>query len=169
MQELYNSIIRQFCQITRSCKDAMRLCQSWGYNGFKRRYRRMARHFFNWEICLENELFDKYRMVAAGSHETMPYTPANFKDHFPQWDKFLKSNIDQLVGFSKQFLDQIGMENCILGDALSRLVKDYEKTGRWHKRFTESGFNPHDTHRLDDDLHEKEKCAEEKEMDGWKS
>ena len=164
MQELYNSVIKLFCQLSKSYKDAMVLCHSWGYNGFKRKYRRRARFFHNWEICLMNELIDKYRMTPATTHNPVPYDkPTKFEEHFPLWDAFLKSSIDSLVGFSKKFIDQVGVENCVLKDALSCLVHDYEKTGRYHKRFDEMGWNKHDMHIVDDLLHAKEKELEEKE------
>lgn len=168
MQELYNQIVRIFCQIIRATNDAMILCHSWGYNGFKRKYRRMARHFLDWKLCLENELFDKYRVSAVDTHETIAYKPNGFKDHFVQWDKFLKENIDVLSGLSKQLFDASGLKNCIVKDALCCLFKDHEKTGRYYKRFTEGGWLPHDIHVVDDLLHIKMKKKDKKEMARWK-
>jgi hypothetical protein len=146
----------------------MILCHSWGYNGFKRKYRLMTRHFLNWKLCLENELFDKYRVPVLDSHETVQYRPANFRDHFSQWDKFLKENIDALMGLSKQITNLSGIQNCIIKSALCRLFKDYEKTGRYQKRFNEGSWLSHDIHVVDDLLHMKMKKKEEKEMKGWK-
>jgi hypothetical protein len=140
----------------------MILCQSWGYNGFKRKYRCNVRFFIDLKLCLENELFDKYRSIIINTHETVNYRPANFKDHFVQWDKFLRENIENLVNADKQFIELTGFENCILKKAVKCLLKDFEKTGRYHKRFTEGGWNPIDMHNVDDFLHEKMKKKEEK-------
>jgi len=162
MQELYNSICKLLCQLIRSYNDAMILCQSWGFNGFKRKYRYLSHHLFNWKLCLENELFDKYRVIVSGNYGSMPYEPRSFKDHFTQWDKFLKENIDTLIGISKQFIDLTGFENCTIKDIVKCLLKDYEKVGRYIKRFNEAGWNPIDMHNVDDCLHEKMKKKEKK-------
>jgi hypothetical protein len=146
----------------------MVLCQSWGLNGFKRRYRRRARHFLNWKLLLENELFDKYRFAAMAVPESVPYTATTFKDHLANWDKFLETNIKKIGDLSKQLFNLTGVENCIVKKAICCLLKDYEKTGRWYRRFNEQNFALHDLHMVDDMLHCHEKKKEKKEMEAWK-
>jgi hypothetical protein len=146
----------------------MVLCQSWGLNGFKRKYRRMARHFLNWKLLLENELFDKYRLPAMATPEAVPYTAKDFKNHLLNWDTFLDTNIKAIAKLNRQLFDITSVENCIIEKALCCLYKNREKTGRYFRRFEEQSFNLHDIHRVDDDLHCHEKKKEEKEMEAWK-
>ena len=163
MQDLYNSVIKVFSHLIKYYNDAMILCHSWGLNGHKRKYRWMTRHLTNWKLWFQCELMDKYRMPASDAVETMRYSAGSFAEHLSQWDNFLKENINALAEAEKQFINMTGFENCIVKEAVCCLLKDYEKTGRYFRRFEENGWNLVDIHMVDDLLHEKIKAKEESE------
>jgi len=140
---------------------AMKVCQSSGYNGFKRLHRYNTRCFLNWHMCLENEAFDKFRFILETDYEDFDYTSRTLIDHLKNWDMKLGQDIEKLAMLNNEYRMLAGVGNKTAKKALRKMTKNHEKTGRWHKRFEETK-SAHDQHELDDWLHEKYKKKEEK-------
>jgi len=160
MKELYDVCIKLFKELMLKHESAMMICQSIGYNGFKRWHRRRAKKFFCWAIGLENELFDNYRKTPTLAIMPSTYSAESLKEHLAAWDACLEHGITALIDISKQFIDRTGLPNCHVKCAIKCLAKDREKTRRWYARFTDSNWSAHDTHIVDDMLHAKEKRKE---------
>ena len=160
MQDFYKKVYAIFCDHTILNKRAMTACQSMGYNGFKRMHRILNKEF----NCLENELlnecFDKYRKVLEFEVRDYSYRPTSLKDHLAEWDAKLERDISELGKLNKEYFEKTGVECGLVKKALACMIKRYEKTGRWYRRFDEGGWLVHDCHVLDDRLHEKHKAEE---------
>lgn len=143
-------------------KKAMALSHSLGYNGFKRMHRKDSKKYFKWCVDLENELFDKYRTKMTYTHRDYAYNPSTLKDHLANWDSKLIEAITELGKINKEHIDRTGVSNCIIEKALCKMIKRYEKTGRWYKRFEEGGWLAFDQHAVDDYIHKKFKKKEGK-------
>jgi hypothetical protein len=161
VKELYDGIIKVFKELTFKHEAAMSICQSLGYNGFKRRHRRRSKKFLCLEIALANELFDNYRKQVGLTSIPGTYSASSLQEHLAAWDHVLETNIIALIDLSKQFFDRTGLMNRHVKTALCCLQKDREKIRRWYARFTESNWSSIDTHCVDDALHEHEKKKEE--------
>jgi len=144
---------------------SMKICQSMGYNGLKRKHRRNVRYYTNCHLDHENESFDKYRTVLMVDTPTVQYKPSDIIDHLKKWDMQLAEDIKTLGMLNNAYRAISGKDNCIIDSAMSHMAKNYEKTGRWYARFMETK-SAHDMHDLDDAIHAKEKAKEEIEMQG---
>ena len=140
----------------------MIICQSIGYNGFKRWHRRRVKKFKCWSVGLENELFDNYRKQPNISTMPSMYSPTGLKEHLLSWDSCLENALGQLCKLSFKFLEATGVINCFIKKAICRLQKDREKVRRWYHRFEECNWSAHDIHVLDMFLHEHERKKEKK-------
>lgn len=163
MNEIYSKaaiIMNEHMQLN---KKAMISMQSIGYNGFKRLHRCNAKEFLCWEIALANSLFDKYREKLNYTPLVVDYAPITLKDHLASWDAKLEESIKQLGNLNKEHFEKSGKTSCTIEEALGCMLKNYEKTGRWYKRFAETDWLAHDQHVLDDALHAKYKAIEEGE------
>jgi len=61
MKELYDAAIKLLKEMCLKHECAMIVCQSIGFNGFKRWHRRRSKKFHCWSIGMSNDLFDFYR------------------------------------------------------------------------------------------------------------
>lgn len=141
---------------------AMSATQVLGFNGFKRWHRMRSRELMELKYCLANELFDKFRIAPIFKDYELNYSPADLKEHLESWDKVILNAIEELGTANKEYYEVIGMNSKVIKKALCIFMKDFEKVGRYLKRFTESDWLSLDMHTVDDKLHEKFKCKEEK-------
>lgn len=146
---------------------AMKICQSMGYNGLKRKHRRNVRYYLNCHLDHENAAFDKHRVILMTDAPKSQYNPSDIIDHLQKWDMRLAEDLNVLGKLNNAYREHTGKDNCIIDSAMSHMAKNYEKTGRWYKRFMETK-SAHDMHDLDDSIHTKEKAKEESEMQGMK-
>jgi len=160
MREIYNDIASVLCEHKHINENAMAICQSLGYNGFKRMHRCLSKDLYCLEIDLVNNYFDKYRDVFTIPHTDVNYAPKSLEQHLEWWDKKLLDGIQRLGEANKKHFDKLGVGNCVIKKALKCMLHDYEKCGRWYKRFVETGWLAHDMHVLDDRLHDKYKAKE---------
>jgi hypothetical protein len=159
---LYEStykIISVHCKLNQI---AMGKMQSMGYNGFKRWHRYRSRQFFEMKLCLANELFDKFRINPTFKEYELTYSPTSMEDHLKSWNEAIFNGIKELGTLNKEYYELTGMNNCIIEKILCKMVRDYEKIGRYLKRFSESDWLTLDMHTVDDKLHEKFKQKEMK-------
>ena len=63
---------------------------------------------------------------------------------------------------NKRYYKKTGMNCKIIEYSLHKTIKDYEKVGRYLKRFNESDWLTLDMHIVDDKIHEHYKSKEEK-------
>lgn len=138
---------------------AMKHCHAMGFNGFKRMHRWNAKKFLCWHIDMENEAYDKHRMTLETKMEDFDYAPADIMTHLQKWDMKLAEDIKALAHYNNLYRDEAGKDNCVIDAALACMMKNYEKAGRWSKRFMETK-SAHDMHELDDALHAKYKKKE---------
>lgn len=139
---------------------AMKYCHAIGFNGFKRMHRWNTKKFLCWHIDLENEAYNKYRMTLETQMQDFEYNPSDIISHFQKWDMKLGEDIKALGHYNNLYRDWAGKDNCIVDEVMALMCKNYEKAGRWHKRFTETK-SMHDMHDLDDSIHAKYKAMEE--------
>jgi len=139
---------------------AMKNCHAMGFNGYKRMHRWNAKKFLCWHIDLENEAYDKYRMTLETKAADFDYNPSDLINHLQKWDMKLGEDIKALGHYNNLYREWAGKDNCVIDAALACMVKNYEKAGRWYKRFMETK-SMHDMHDLDDTLHAKYKAMEE--------
>lgn len=166
MSEQVKILYENVCKIlTTHCKInklAMRSLQALGYNGFKRWHRYRSRQFFEFKICLANELFDKFKIKANFKSYEINYDPVSVEEHLKSWEKVLLTGIQELGTANKKYFELTGARSEIIKCAMSKLVRDYEKVNRLIMRFTESDWLTLDMHIVDDKLHCKYKEKEEK-------
>ena len=139
---------------------AMKFCHAIGYNGFKRLHRWNTKNFLCWHIKLENMAYDKHRMTLETRVSDFDYRPGDIIGHLQKWDVRLCEDIKMLGMLNNEYRDMSGKDNHIIDAALCVMAKDYEKAGRWHRRFIETK-SAHDMHDLDDAIHAKYKAMEE--------
>ena len=157
MHDLYGRIHDIICEHIHLNKDAMNVCHSWGFQGFKRYHRVKAKEFNCIEICLENNLFDKYRIKADFTYTHMPYQPTSIKEHLKMFDNKLLQGIKKLGELQKEHFTAVGSLNCQIEDMQKCLTKMYEKFGRWYNRFEMGGWLVHDIFVVDGHMHTKMK------------
>ena len=114
------------------------------------------------KICLSNELFDKFRIKSNFKEYELNYSPSSIEEHLKSWDKALLNAIQELGNLNKKYYEETGMNCEIIECSLRKMIKDYEKVGRYLKRFNESDWLTLDMHIVDDKIHEHYKCKEEK-------
>lgn len=139
---------------------AMKACHAMGYNGFKRMHRYNDRCFMEYHIQVSNEAYDKYRMMLETKTSEFDYKPSDIMDHLTKWDAKLAEDIKKLAMLNNEYREAAGKGNCIAEEAMHVMCRNYEKVGRWHKRFLETK-SMHDVHELDDEIHAKYKAKEE--------
>lgn len=142
---------------------AMKICQSLGYNGFKRLHRCETKYLLCKHIELENSYFDKYQKVLNQDNLTFNYTFTTLKEHLEKWKELLNRAIQELGELNQEHFDIIGMTNCTIEDLINCFIKKHEKVCRWIARFNESDWNIIEVHYVDDCLHKKMKEKEEGE------
>lgn len=160
--ELYESIYKVINFHCKLNKFAMSKMHSLGYNGFKRWHRYRSKQFFDLEICLCNELYDKFRISLTHKDYELSYAPNSMEDHLKNWDKALLSSVEELGSLNKEHYELTGSRCKIIECVMHKLIRDYEKVGRYLKRFNESDWLTLDIHIVDDKIHEKYKAKEEK-------
>ena len=162
--ERINKVLSVHCKLN---KLAMTATQSLGYNGFKRWHRCRSRKFFELKICLANELYDKFRIVANFKDYEVNYAPASIEEHLKSWESAILEAIEELGTINKDYFELTGISCGMVECAMCKMVRDYEKIGRLIKRFTESDWLTLDMHIVDDKLHKKYKCKEEGSGEKW--
>lgn len=144
--------------------NAMKLTQSWGYNGFKRFHRINSEKMLCEHLKLENCMFDNYQIILKTDIANLKnddYSASSIKYHLNQLKEIFYDDIKKLGKLNYEHIKLIGISNSIIECVLKCFAHDYEKVCRWFKRFDESGWNSIDIHLLDDRLHEKMKKIEE--------
>lgn len=139
---------------------AMKCCHAWGYNGFKRMHRYNDRCFLEYHIQLSNEAYDKYKMTLETKHKDFDYMPSDLMDHLKKWEMKLGEDIKMLGKLNNEYRMMTGNGNCVAEDAMYIMCRNYEKSGRYYKRFMETK-SAHDMHEMDDAIHSKYKAKEE--------
>jgi|GEM_PF-1050499 hypothetical protein len=148
---------------------AMSAMQSLGYNGFKRWHRCRAKELFALDIELANEFIDRFRIKGDFKEYELSYSPSGMEEHLKAWEKALLDGIQTLGEQGKAFYELTGMKCGIVDRAMRKLSHDYEKTGRYIRRFSESDWLALDMHIVDDRLHDRFKKKEEGDSGLWKS
>lgn len=161
--EKTHKILTIHCKLN---KMAMNFCQSMSYNGFKRLHRIRGREFFELDVCLANELFDRFRIKADFKAYELNYSPSSMEEHLKSWDKALSDAVVELGDLNKRYYEQTGTDCKVIGCALHRMIRDYEKTGRFLKRFNGSDWLTLDMHIVDDNIHRK--CKKKEDKHGYK-
>jgi len=170
MNDRYVAILKTGYMLQQASKNGMILCQSWGYNGFKRLLRRLNRHLNNLCLLVENEMFDHYQLVAPLQHNANSYSafkPTDIKDFAHAWDATMKDACAQLALDNIALIGHTGIQSCLVKALIKCVLKHKEKAHRFLKRGDEVQWMAHDLHVYDDMLHEKVKCLEEKELEHW--
>lgn len=161
VHSIYERLYHVLCVHTKLNMLAMTALQSMGYNGFKRWHRYRSRQFFEMKLCLRNELYDKFRITADFKDADVSYSPSSMEEHLKAWEGALLEAIQELGNISKDYYEVVGV-NCEKAKcAMHKMMRDYEKVGRYLKRFTESDWLTLDMHIVDDALHAKYKAKEE--------
>ena len=140
--------------------DAMKICQSIGYNGFKRLHRCLAKELMCKHQWLNCTYFDRFRKTFETDISIPSYKPVSFKDHLEKWKTLLENGIQELGELNQEYFDLIGFNNEVLECVASIFAKKLEKVNRWITRFNESSWNSIDIHLVDDELHKKMKEKE---------
>ena len=89
------------------------------------------------------------------------YSPSSMEEHLKAWDGALLEAIQELGEINKDYYEIAGVSCGISKCAMHKMMRDYEKVGRYLKRFTESDWLTLDMHIVDDALHAKYKAKEE--------
>ena len=164
MNELYNEILKALCVYKSALCDAMVLCQSWGYNGHKRKYRWYERHFNNYCLEIKNEMFDEHNIIANTGHVEIPaYKPRDIKEHSIEWLKIVAGTLTIVIKAHNALLIAAGKRSCAVEKVIDCLYKEQEKARRFIVRGEDIQWMTHDLHRQDDVLHEKIKKKEKKD------
>lgn len=143
--------------------EAMKMCQSWGLNGFKRWHRMLDKFFNEKSIELECSMFDNYRKVLDVIVGNPNYKPLNFKSHITNWKPVLEADIRRLGELNKAHMEEVGMGCSIIECALEKLKKVYEKVCRYEDKFNKVGWTWDYVFIEDNRLHDKCKKIEEGE------
>ena len=159
---IYTRLYNVLCIPTKLNILAMSALQAMGYNGFKRWHRYRSKQFMKLKLKLRNEMYDKFRLVPDFKDVELTYSPKSMEEHLKSWDGAILSAIQELGTINKDFYETAGINCKIAKCAICKMMKDYEKVGRYYKRFTESDWLTLDMHTVDDFLHEKYKMKEER-------
>ena len=143
--------------------DAMKVCQSLGYNGFKRLHRCLTKELLCEHIKLENCYFDRFQKVLNTKVNFSQYAPMDLKNHLEKWKELLTRHIQELGELNQEHFDVLGVTSETIECVIHILVKKLEKVNRWIIRFNESNWNSMEIHYVDDCLHKKYKKMEEGE------
>ena len=158
---VYERMCKVVCVHAKLNELAMSATQALGYNGFKRWHRHRARRLFDCKLRLMNDLFDKFRVRPEIGDYEVTYAPKTLEEHLKSWEKALLSAIEEVGEANKEYFALAGTR-CELADELARcFAHDFEKVGRYIRRFNESDWLALDMHIVDDRLHDKYKRKEE--------
>lgn len=164
VKELFGNIHNVLSIHCKLNKLSMIILQSMCFNGFKRWHRCRARELFELDLCLYNELFDKFRIVTDFKVDDIVYNPKTLEEHLKSWSDALLDGVEKLGSYNKQYFELTGMSCDIADRCLDIFIDDYTKVNRYYHRFSDSDWLTLDTHIVDDKIHEcfkeKEKCYE---------
>jgi len=156
MQDLYNEVVKLLNQLIRSCKDAMSLCQQWAYDGHKRYYETYSIDYYKKLLYLKKKVWDMYRFMPMDDSTSTAYIARSYPAHFIEWEKFLKSIIENLTDLNKKLFAETGIENHTLTEIIEcDLYKDQERTLREIAHNRAHGDNPIALQEADRKLHKK--------------
>lgn len=158
---IYKEIDRIIVKHKKINDKAMKLTQSWGYNGFKRLHRVNTKKLMCEHLKIENDMFDKYQQILDSSSEIISYDPTSLKTHLSKWKDILYEDIYNIAKLNYEHIQSIGVSNDIAKCVLAIFQYDYEKVCRWYKRFNDSNFDLVDIHIVDDYIHKKYKEIED--------
>lgn len=139
---------------------SMRVCHAAGFNGMKRMHRVLTRCFLDYHLCLENEAFDKFRISLDTEYEHVNYSTSDLIEHLKNWNMKLGQDMEKLAMLNNEYRMHAGLGNKTAKQVLKKMAKNYEKSGRWYRRFEETK-SMHDLYDFDSQLHEKMKKKEE--------
>lgn len=161
VKDVYTRLYNVLCLHTKFNMLAMSALQCMGYNGFKRWHRYRVRQFMELKLRLRNEMYDRFRIRPDFKDIELTYQPTSMEEHLNEWDNALLDGIKELGTISKDFYSIAGVNCEIASCAMHKMMKDYEKVGRYLGRFTDSDWLTLDMHIVDDSLHCKYKAKEE--------
>lgn len=162
IEEIYESIDKIVLKHLMLNDDAMKLTQSWGYNGFKRLHRMNTKKLLCSHSELSNCMFDRYRKVLNVRVNFEDYVPTSLKSHLDKWIDVLNEDLQKLGELNYEHIKLVGYSNCVAECVMKCFIHDQEKANRWYERFSNSNWNSIEMHLVDDRLHEKMKKEEEK-------
>lgn len=160
--DIFNSIHDIISTYKKVSIKSMSIMQHLGYNGFKRWHRYRSKCLFDLELQLMNELCDSFRILPNFKDLEVSYSATGMEEHLRNWDKLLLDSIQELGKLNIEFTKQTGTSCKIIEKIMHIFSKDFEKVGRYLNRFSESDWLSIDMHIVDDYLHQKYKCEEEK-------
>lgn len=162
IKTLYENV-EKIC--TTNCKlnqIAMSICQSIGYNGFKRWHRYRSKEFYKLKLKLNSDIYSKFKIISDFKDYTVNYKPNSLEEHLKAWKNSNLNSIQELGELQKTYFENTGTECKIIRKLINILSKDYDKICKYYTRFTESDWLTLDMHIVDDSIHEYYKCKEEK-------
>ena len=157
---IYTRLYNLLCVHTKLNILAMSALQVVGYNGFKRWHRYRAHQYMKLKMKLRTEMYDKFRITPDFKDVEVSYSPKSMEEHLKSWESAVLSAIQELGTINKDFYETAGMTCEVSKCTMRKMMKDYEKLGRYYKRFTESDWLTLDMHIVDDFLHGKYKEKE---------
>ena len=157
---IYTRLYELLCIHTKLNILAMSAMQSMGYNGFKRWHRYRSHQYMKLKLKVRTEMYDKFRLIPNFKDVEISYSPKSMEEHLKSWESAILSAIQELGTVNKDFYETAGINCKIAKCAMCKMMKDYEKVGRYYKRFTESDWLTLDMHIVDDSIHEKFKKKE---------
>ena len=158
--DIFNSVHDVISTYKKVSIKSMVIMQHLGYNGFKRWHRYKSKCLFDLELQLMNKLCDEFRITPNFKDLDVSYTPSSIEEHLRNWDKLLLDSVQELGKLNIEFTKQTGMPCKLIEKLIHKFSKDYQKVGKYLKRFNDSDWLTLDIHIVDDCLHKKYKEKE---------
>jgi hypothetical protein len=141
----------------------MVLCQAWGYNGSKRKYRLFACILSHCKSKLKTEMFDTLGQMASLDHATYtPYKPMNMKAHIEQWVPTISDAVAKMKCEAVALYTELGKQSCYVETIVTLLYYEQEKAKRLLARCVKTDFMEHDLQVYECKLHKEMKRKEKK-------
>lgn len=158
--DIFNSVHDVISTYKKVSVKSMVIMQHLGYNGFKRWHRYRSKCLFDLELQLMNKLCDEFRITPNFKDLDVSYAPSGIEEHLRNWDKLLLDSVQELGKLNIEFTKQTGMSCELIEKLIHKFSKDYQKVGKYLKRFNDSDWLTLDIHIVDDCLHKKYKEKE---------
>ena len=163
MKEIFEKVDNIAIKHIMICDDMMKYSQSFGFNGFKRMFRHLAKKAMCWHVSLENDAFDYHKLLLETKVDYTPTTPVSLKMILETYRTILKEDIVILGSLNKQYYEIVGVDNINIHKMIECILEKYNKVSRHISRFNESNWNSMELHIVDDKLHTKMKEVENNE------
>lgn len=158
--DIFNSVHDVISTYKKVSIKSMVIMQHLGYNGFKRWHRHRSKCLFDLELQLMNKLCDEFRIMPNFKDLDVSYSATGMEEHLRNWDKLLLDSVQELGKLNIEFTKQTGMSCELIEKLIHKFSKDYQKVGKYLKRFNDSDWLTLDIHIVDDYLHKKYKEKE---------